>query len=84
MARPENVDRPPEKLLAMAQASNDAAATAAKNAAGAHKIAEEATNKAAVANKVAQSAKSVAVAGALFGAGAAVVALLAYVNLVND
>ena len=85
VARPEKVDRPAEKLFAVAQASNDAAATASKNAAGAYKIAEEATSRAAEANKVALSARNVAVVGALFGAGATVVALLAvYVNLINN
>ena len=78
-------DSPADEMLAMAQASNDAAATATKNAERAYKLAEEAKNGAAEANTVAQNAKTVAVYGALFGAAATVVALLAvYGNLIGN
>ena len=84
-AQPETSDGPSNTLVTMAQAAKDAAEKPNKNAERAYKSAEDATNSAAVANGVALSAKSIAVIGALFGAAATVVALLAvYGTLIGD
>jgi hypothetical protein len=84
-AQPEKSDGPSDTLVTMAQAAKDAAKKANKNAERAYKSTEDATNSAAVANGVALSAKSIAVIGALFGAAATVVALLAvYGTLIGN
>ena len=83
-ARRGKDDRADDELAAKAQEANDAAAKAAKNAERAYKFAEEAKNRVADANNVAQNAKSIAVDGALFGAGAMIVAMFAvYGTLIN-
>ena len=72
-------------MLALIQSSNDLAATAIMYAARANKISEAAISKgSAAAINVAQNAKSIAVYGALFGAGAMIVAMFAvYGTLIN-
>jgi hypothetical protein len=75
-----------EEFLAVLQESNDLATTATMNAVRANKMAEGACSKAAAeVINVAQGAKALALIGALFGAAATVVALLAvYGTLIGN